>query len=56
MNHRPKGLTQRDIAKLAGVTRKTVNKYENGGNVSVETENAILKACGKKKVVTDIDS
>lgn len=56
MTYRPKGMSQQQCADLAGVSRDTVIRYENGKNVSIDVENAILKACGKKKVVTDIES
>lgn len=56
MNHRPKGVSQAECAKLAGVSRDTVLRYENGENVSIHAVQAILKVCGKKLVVTDINS
>ena len=55
MNHRPKHLTQAQCAELAEVTRDTVGRYERGENVSIESEMKILKACGKRKVIIDID-
>lgn len=54
--YRPKGMTQADCAIKADVSMDTLSRYERGLNVSVESENAILKVCGKKKVVTDINS
>ena len=54
MTHRPKGLTQKQCADLAGVSRDTVIRYEKGENVSIDAENAILKACGKRKIIIDI--
>jgi transcriptional regulator with XRE-family HTH domain len=56
MTYRPKGLTQQQCADLAGVSRDTVVRYEKGENVSIDVESAILKACGKRKVIIDIDS
>jgi transcriptional regulator with XRE-family HTH domain len=56
MKHRPKGMTQKQCAYKAGVNVDTVSRYERGENVSIEVEAAILKACGKKKVITDINS
>ena len=56
MKHRPKGMSQQQCADKANVSRDTVSRYERGENVSIEAENAILKVCGKKKVVTDINS
>lgn len=56
MNYRPKGMTQERLCELTELSRDTICRYEKGKNVSIQAENKILAACGKKKVVTDINS
>ena len=56
MKHRPKGMTMKDCAELAGISRQTVSKIEKGVNVHESSRKAYLKACGKKDVTTDINS
>lgn len=45
------GLTQQELADLAGVSRATINKMENGDKASLSTINKIAKALDLKAVL-----
>lgn len=48
------GLTQEDFSKLAGITRITVSKFENGKtNISVNVLLKMLKILNKKLDLID---
>ena len=48
------GLTQEDFSKLAGITRITVSKFENGKtNISVNVLLKMLKILNKKLDLVD---
>lgn len=42
------GLTQKDLAKRAGVPQSTIARIENGGNVSFDKLAEIANAMGKR--------
>ena len=39
-----KKLTQKELAKMSGVSIKTINRYENGIKISFDSEKKILEA------------
>lgn len=44
-------ITQRDLAAATGLTQKTINKFESGGNVRPETVEAIREVLVKRGIM-----
>jgi transcriptional regulator with XRE-family HTH domain len=40
------GLSQADLAKLAGTQQQSISAYESGGELKVSTLGRVLRACG----------
>lgn len=45
------GYTQEGLAKVLGVSRKTINEMENGGTIDTRTEMAVLAESRRVKVL-----
>mgnify|MGYP006306551305 CR=1 FL=1 len=46
------GMTQEDVAEVMGTTQSVVSRIERGSNVSVETLERYVSACGRRLKVS----
>lgn len=49
-----RNLTQADVARSAGISRRTITRLENGGGVSLDTFIRVLRALGLADRIADL--